>query len=132
MVRLHGIPDSIISNGDKVFLSQFWRELFQLQGMVLKHSTTYHPQTDGEIVVVNRCVETYLRRFVRVLQNGGINGLIRWSISIIPISILQQKLNLLKCCMKEICHIYFIKVTKPLWVGRLRSTWQSGTVFCKN
>ncbi|KAG8488614.1 hypothetical protein CXB51_016591 [Gossypium anomalum] len=48
IVRLHGIPISIISDQDSRFTSRFWRQLYESLGTRLSFSITFHPQTDGQ------------------------------------------------------------------------------------
>ncbi|XP_052882262.1 uncharacterized protein LOC108465158 [Gossypium arboreum] len=47
IVRLHGVPVSIISDRDHRFTYRFWKKLHEALGARLDFSTTFHPQTDG-------------------------------------------------------------------------------------
>lgn len=51
------------SHIEKVFMSNFWKEIFILQGTIQKRSTFYHPQTDEQTEVVNHSLEAYLQYF---------------------------------------------------------------------
>lgn len=74
IIRLHGTPTTIISDRDKIFLSNFWKEIFKLQGSALHYSTAYHPQSDGQTEVVNKSLESYLRCFI----NGEPKSSAKW------------------------------------------------------
>jgi hypothetical protein len=53
IVKLHGIPCSIVSDHDPVFTSTFWKELFTLSGIKMWMSTAFHPQIDDQFEVIN-------------------------------------------------------------------------------
>ena len=61
IVRLHGFPQSIVSDRDPVFTGHVWRDLFKHAGVKLKMSTAFHPQTDGQLEAVNKTISMYLR-----------------------------------------------------------------------
>ncbi|KAH9320972.1 hypothetical protein KI387_015611 [Taxus chinensis] len=62
--RLHGLSKNIVSDRDNRFMRTFWQELFRLAGTELTPSTSYHPQTDGQMKIVNKWIEGYLRNYV--------------------------------------------------------------------
>ncbi|XP_074265617.1 uncharacterized protein LOC141588060 [Silene latifolia] len=64
IVRLHGIPLTIVSYRDVKFLSYFWKTLWRLLGTKLLFKTSHHPQTDGQTEVTNRTLGSLLRGLV--------------------------------------------------------------------
>ena len=64
IVKLHGLPKEIISDGDSKFTSHFWRALCDIMGTKQGLSTTFHPQTDGQTERVNRVLEEMLRQYI--------------------------------------------------------------------
>ena len=78
VVKLHGVPMTIITYRDPIVISHFGREFFKMSGTQLKMSSSYHPQTDGQSEVINRCLEQYLRCFAHQ-QPRKWNSLLPWA-----------------------------------------------------
>jgi IS30 family transposase len=62
--KLHGLPESIISDQGPQFAAEFMKELNSMLGIQTKLSTAYHPQTDGQTERINQDLEQYLRSFI--------------------------------------------------------------------
>ena len=69
IVKLHGIPTSIVSDRDPRFTPRFWIVFQQAFGSKLSFSTTYHPQTDDQIERTIQTLEDMIRACV--LDEGG-------------------------------------------------------------
>lgn len=53
VVRLYGVPVSIVSDRDPLFTSEFWRSLQEGLGTELSLSTAYYRHTDGQTERMN-------------------------------------------------------------------------------
>jgi len=62
--KLHGLPESIISDRGPQFMVGLMRELNQMLGIESKMLIAFHPQTDSQTERVNQKLEQYLRMFI--------------------------------------------------------------------
>jgi len=65
IVSIHGLSQTIVSDCDKVFTSKFWEQICARKGIKLARNSAYHPQSDGQTEVLNRCLETYLNCYTQ-------------------------------------------------------------------
>jgi hypothetical protein len=64
IVRLHGIPRTIVFDRGAPFVAHFWKQLQESLGTHVIRSSAYHPQTDGQTERVNQILEDMLRTCV--------------------------------------------------------------------
>ncbi|KAL0554252.1 hypothetical protein IC582_008169 [Cucumis melo] len=108
IVRLHGVPVSIISDRDARFTSKFWKGLQLALGTRLDFSTAFHPQTDGQIDRLNQILEDMLRACVLEfsgswdphlhLMEFAYNNSYQATIDMAPFKTLYGK-----CCRSPVC-----------------------------
>ena len=111
IVRLHGVPLSIVSDRDPRFTSRFWKELQLALGTKLKFSTTFHPQIDGRSERLIQILEDMLRgcvmefsgswdRYIQLMEFAH-NNSFQSSISMTPYEALYgQKCRTPMCWME--------------------------------
>ncbi len=73
IVRLHGLPDDIVSDRGPQFVSKFWHRLLTLLNIKRNLSSAFHPQSDGQTERVNQVLEQYLRCFIDDQQLEWVN-----------------------------------------------------------
>ncbi|KAA0051719.1 pol protein [Cucumis melo var. makuwa] len=108
IVRLHGVPVSIISDRDARFTSKFWKGLQLALGTRLDFSTAFHPQTDGQTERLNQVLEDMLRACVLEfsgswdshlhLMEFAYNNSYQATIGMEPFGALYGK-----CCRSPVC-----------------------------
>jgi hypothetical protein len=67
--RWKGPPDTIVSDQGRQFISEFWNEVYSILGIKLKLSTSYHPQMDGQMEIMNQYMAQQLWPFVSYYQD---------------------------------------------------------------
>jgi hypothetical protein len=73
--KLHGLPNSIVSDRDSVFTSHQWLELVRLLNINHNLSTAYHQKSDGITERVIQTLKQFLRHFINYRQNDWIDYL---------------------------------------------------------
>jgi hypothetical protein len=69
VVRLHGVPEAVITDRDTRFTSLFWKELMKLMNIEQRLGSAFHPESDGQTERSNRTLETMLRHYVNENNN---------------------------------------------------------------
>ncbi|KAL0546549.1 hypothetical protein IC582_016460 [Cucumis melo] len=108
IVRLHGVPVSIVSDRDVRFTSKLWKGLQTAMGMRLDFSTAFHPQTDGQTERLNQVLEDMLRACALefpgswdshlYLMEFAYNNSFQATIDMTPFEALYGK-----CCRSPVC-----------------------------
>ena len=62
--KLHGLPDSIISDRGPQLAAGIMRELNHILGIKTKLSMAFHPRTDGQTERINQELKQYLWMFI--------------------------------------------------------------------
>jgi IS30 family transposase len=64
IIRLHGCPDSVVSDRGSIFHSKFEQEFLKGINCEPHYSSAYHPQSDGQTERANQVLEQVLRSYV--------------------------------------------------------------------
>ncbi|GAU29258.1 hypothetical protein TSUD_392080 [Trifolium subterraneum] len=74
IIRLHGVPSSIMSDRDPKFTSRFWESLQEALGTKLRLSSAYHPQTDGQSERTIQSLEDFFHSSIRMAPFEALYG----------------------------------------------------------
>ena len=69
-IAMWGVPDVITSDRGAQFVSELWIEMCKLMGIARNTTTSYHPQHNGKIERMHRCLKNSLRARLLGRPNG--------------------------------------------------------------
>ena len=75
MQKLHGLPESVISDKEPQFVVELTKELNRILGIETILSTAFYPQIDGQTKQINQELEQYLRFFIEYKQRDWLEQL---------------------------------------------------------
>ncbi|WRX25691.1 Integrase [Theobroma cacao] len=107
IVRLHGVPVSIVSDRDPRFTSRFCSKFQETLGTKLKFSTTFHPQTDGQSEMTIQTMEDMLRACVMDFLRSWDRHLPLWNLltttasSLASIKVIRERLKIAQDMQKS-------------------------------
>ena len=76
LVRDHRVLIMIITDRDKLFISNYWKTISVAMGTKPKMSTAYHPQTDSQTEQANQVLETYLQHYINQTHSNWVQLLL--------------------------------------------------------
>ena len=74
--KLHGLPESVVSDRGLQFAAELTKELNRMLGIKTKLSTAFHPQTDGQTERMNQELEQYLQFFIEHRQKDWLEWMV--------------------------------------------------------
>ena len=75
VIRLHGVPQVLVSDRDPLFTADFWASLWQMLGTRLNMSTARRPQTVGLSERSNETMQQLLRCYACEIDNQWVDAL---------------------------------------------------------
>lgn len=68
VLKLHGLPDTIVSNQGTASMSQFWTSVLDQLQVKPSPLTAFHLKTDGQVETINALLEDYLCYYISSAQ----------------------------------------------------------------
>lgn len=71
VVKLHGIPNSVVFDRDNIFTYKSWKKLYKKSGTSLYLSSSYYPQSDGQTKLSNNGLDCIYNHSTMKIPKGG-------------------------------------------------------------